>query len=64
MTQAELAEEAGVDVTYVAKIEAARVNLSVAVLLALAEALDVPATSLFRKATLERTGRGRPARTR
>jgi transcriptional regulator with XRE-family HTH domain len=60
LTQEELAERAGLDLTTEQRIERASVNLSVGVLGALADALGVAPGLLLRKATAPTIKRGRP----
>jgi len=61
-TQETLAERADVDVKYLQRVERGTVNLSVCVLVALAEALGVRPSALFRSAFLPNPTRGRPRR--
>ncbi len=60
MTQERLAEAADLDLRFLQRVERGRTNLSVLTLTALAAALDVPPSSLFRKAVLPDVRRGRP----
>jgi transcriptional regulator with XRE-family HTH domain len=60
LTQEELAEAAGVDLTYLQRIERGTANPSVRVLVSIANALDVPPSRLFRKARMPQRRRGRP----
>ena len=62
MTQEGLAEKADLDLRFLQRVERGRTNLSVAVVVALAHALEVAPGSLFRKAKLTEPSRGRPAR--
>jgi transcriptional regulator with XRE-family HTH domain len=64
LTQEKLAEAAGLDLRFLQRIERGRTNLSVAVLVALAEALGVSPGGLFRKAALPEARRGRPRGTK
>ncbi|UJR83639.1 helix-turn-helix domain-containing protein [Sandaracinus amylolyticus] len=59
-TQEVLAEHAGLDLRYLQRVERAKVNLSVAVLVQLADALEVAPGRLFRPASLPPARRGRP----
>ena len=61
-TQGVLAERSGQDLSYVQRIERGATNLSVAVLFALARALEVPPGMLVRKARLAPVRRGRPSK--
>jgi transcriptional regulator with XRE-family HTH domain len=63
LTQEKLAEAAEVDLRFLQRVERGRTNLSVAVLVALADALGVAPGSLLRKAALSKARRGRPPRT-
>ena len=60
LTQARLAELAGLDVRFLQRIERGRTNLGVAVLVALAGALAVAPARLLRAAKLPPVQRGRP----
>jgi len=60
MTQERLAELAGVDLTFLQRVEAATSNPSIAVLVAIADALAVPPSRLLRRALLAPARRGRP----
>ena len=62
MTQEGLAEKADVDLRFLQRVERGRTNLSVAVVVAIARALDVLPGSLFRKTNLTEPTRGRPPR--
>jgi transcriptional regulator with XRE-family HTH domain len=60
ITQEKLAELADLDLRYLQRVERGRTNRSVAVVVALADALGVPPGSLFKKAQLPEAQRGRP----
>lgn len=60
LTQEALAESAGQDLSYLQRVERGATNLSVGVLLALANALDVTPGLLVRTAHLPPVKRGRP----
>ena len=60
LTQESLAEIADLDLRFIQRIERATTNLSVSVLVALAEALEVAPTALFRQAKLSPARPGRP----
>lgn len=60
-TQEQLAEAAGLETRYVQTLESGRANPSAAVLIAVAEALEVTPGALFRPALLGARQRGRPA---
>ena len=60
LTQERLAEKAELDLRFLQRVERGKTNLSVAVIVALADALGVAAGSLFRKAVLPDVQRGRP----
>jgi transcriptional regulator with XRE-family HTH domain len=64
MTQAQLAETAGLDLRFLQKVERGATNLSVLVVVALADALGVLPGSLFKKAVLPKGQRGRPRKKR
>ncbi len=64
LTQEKLAEAADVDLRFLQRVERGRTNLSVSVLIALADALGVAPGSLLRRATLQEVRRGRPPRRR
>ncbi len=64
LTQETLAERAELDVRFVQRIERARINLSVSVLILLAEALEVPPSRLLKKAALPKPVVGRPKKRR
>lgn len=60
LTQLELAERAELDLRHLQRIERANVNLSIGALLALADSLGVPPSSLFEPADLAPPRVGRP----
>jgi len=60
LTQQQLAEEAGVDLRYLQKIEAAEIDFGVSLLEVLADALDVKPSTLLKSARLASPVRGRP----
>jgi transcriptional regulator with XRE-family HTH domain len=60
LTQAALAELADQDLTYVQRVERGITNLSVAVIVALADALDTSPASLFRASRELARPTGRP----
>jgi transcriptional regulator with XRE-family HTH domain len=60
LTQEGLAEIADLDLRFIQRIERGTTNLSISVLVALAEALDVAPTALFREAKLTPPRPGRP----
>ncbi len=60
LTQEKLAEAVSIDVTYLQQIERADANLSVDILVALADALAVEPGRLFQEATLPPPRLGRP----
>lgn len=62
MTQAQLAEAADLDLRFVQRIEHASTNLSVSVLVVLADALGVLPSQLLSTATLAPSRPGRPDR--
>ncbi len=64
LTQEQLAEAAELDHRFLQRVERGQTNLSMAVLVALAEALDTKITSLLRPAALAPARRGRPAAAR
>jgi transcriptional regulator with XRE-family HTH domain len=64
LTQESLASRAEQDLSYVQRIERAATNLSVAVLYAIARALDVAPGVLLRTSTLRPSPRGRPPKKR
>jgi transcriptional regulator with XRE-family HTH domain len=63
-TQEKLAEMAELDLRFLQRVERGRTNMSVAVVVALADALGVLPGSLFKKATLPEVRRGRPPKKR
>lgn len=63
-TQQDLAEAAELDVRHLQRIERGSINIRLGVLLALADALDVPPVRLFRPAALAPPKPGRPSRKR
>jgi transcriptional regulator with XRE-family HTH domain len=64
LTQEQLAEYSDLHLTYIQGIERGTRNISVGVLLTLANALKVPPYRLLRPAKLEPPKRGRPRKTR
>lgn len=60
LTQAQLAEQADLDLRFLQRVERGQTNLSVAVLVALARVLEVPLPTLFKAARLPPVRRGRP----
>lgn len=60
LTQEQLAELANQDLTYLQRVERGATNLSVGVLVALADALGVPPDRLLQRAEKPPTRRGRP----
>jgi transcriptional regulator with XRE-family HTH domain len=62
MTQEQLAELADIDLRFLQRVERGQTNVSVAVVVALADALGVPVGGLFRRAALPEAMRGRPRR--
>jgi transcriptional regulator with XRE-family HTH domain len=62
LTQEQLAERAGMDLSYLQRIERANTNLSIAKLDALAQALAVAPGALLRAARLPTLRRGRPSK--
>lgn len=60
LTQEQLAELAEIDLTYLRRVEAASTNLSVGVLVRIADALEIQPAALFRAAVLLAPRRGRP----
>jgi transcriptional regulator with XRE-family HTH domain len=60
LTQEALAEAADLDLTYVQRVERAAVNLSLRVLVSLANALQTTPDLLLAPAVLEPARRGRP----
>jgi transcriptional regulator with XRE-family HTH domain len=61
LTQEQLAETAGVDLSYLQRIERAQANATITVLVGLAHALEVKIGVLFRAARLPEIKRGRPS---
>lgn len=64
LTQEKLAEAADIDLRFLQRIERGRTNLSVAILVALADALGVAPGSLLRRSALPAPRRGRPPGTK
>ena len=62
LTQAALAERADIDNTYLQRIERGSANISMGILVALANALDVPLSRLLRPAKPSAPKVGRPRR--
>jgi transcriptional regulator with XRE-family HTH domain len=60
LTQAGLAERAGIELRFLQRVERAQVNFGVASLVALADALGVRPAELLRDAELTPPARGRP----
>jgi transcriptional regulator with XRE-family HTH domain len=60
LTQEALAEAANLDLRFLQRVERGQTNLGVVVVVALADALNVPLGLLFRKATLLEAKPGRP----
>jgi transcriptional regulator with XRE-family HTH domain len=60
LTQEQLAEAAGCEVRTLQTVERGRANLTLALLIALADALGVEPGALLRKAALPRVRPGRP----
>ena len=60
LTQEKLAEAAGIELTFFQKIERSETNFGVALLVKLADALDVTPGSLLEPAERPPTQRGRP----
>lgn len=60
LTQDELAAAADVSLTLLHRLERAKTNVSVAALVAIANALGVTPAALFRPAAMPATTRGRP----
>jgi transcriptional regulator with XRE-family HTH domain len=60
MTQEKLSEAAGIDLTFLQRIEAAKTNLSVGSLVAVADALNVHPRVLLAVAEFDQPPRGRP----
>jgi transcriptional regulator with XRE-family HTH domain len=64
LTQEQLAEAAEIDLTSLQRVEWAKMNASIGVLVRIADALDVHPRVLLRKAVRPQSRRGRPARPR
>jgi transcriptional regulator with XRE-family HTH domain len=64
LTQERLAELADLDLRFVQRVERGQTNLSVAVLVALAEVLETTPAALFKKAALPAARVGRPPKAR
>ncbi len=60
LTQEQLAERAFIDTTYLQRVERATANMSVDVLVSIAEVLDIVPTALFAEAKLQPARHGRP----
>lgn len=60
MTQEQLAERSDLDLRFLQRVERGQTNLSVAVLVALAEALETTPTAFFKPAVLPAPRVGRP----
>ena len=60
LTQEKLAETADLDLRFLQRVERGKTNLSVAVVVALADALSVTPGTLLKEATLPEAQRGRP----
>lgn len=60
LTQEALAGASGLDVTYLARVERATINLSIGVLAQVADALDVEPARLLRPARMHVIAMGRP----
>lgn len=60
LTQEDLAAQSGLDVTYLARVERATINLSIGVLAVLADALAVDPGKLLRPARMHVIEMGRP----
>lgn len=63
LTQSELAEQAGVGVRYLQRIEAGEINLTIRSLVRFSHLLDTSVIELFREPKAPRPRRGRPRRT-
>lgn len=63
-TQEELADRSGLDVTYLARVERATINLSIGVLAVIADALEVEPGRLLRPARMHVIEMGRPRKKR
>ncbi len=64
LTQEKLAEAVSIDVTYLQRIERAEANLSIDILVALADAFKVDPERLFQETTLPPPRLGRPPKKR
>lgn len=64
LTQEQLAEEAGVSLKYLQRVEAGKENLTVQSLVKLANLLRVEVIELFKRPRSARPGPGRPPRKR
>lgn len=60
LTQGQVARSAELDLRFLQRVERGQTNLSLLALVAIAEVLEVPPTSLFREAKLAPPRRGRP----
>lgn len=60
LTQDQLAESADLDLRFLQRVERGQTNVSLAVLVALTDALGMKVTALFRPAKLPEARRGRP----
>jgi transcriptional regulator with XRE-family HTH domain len=63
MNQKALGDAAGLHANFIQRIEAGKVNLTLASLLVLADTLGIPPSALLRKASLPKVKRGRPRKT-
>jgi transcriptional regulator with XRE-family HTH domain len=64
LTQDALAERASVETDYLARVEAAKYNITIGLLGQIADALGVPPGRLLRDAKMHEITRGRPRKTR
>lgn len=64
LTQEALAEAADLDLRFLQRVERAQTNVSVPVIVALADALEVLPGALFRKGVLPEAKPGRPRKAR
>jgi len=64
LTQEALAERAGLALRYLQDVEAAKSNISLSVLLGIADGLGVPPRDLLRPAEMPEVKRGRPRKAR
>jgi transcriptional regulator with XRE-family HTH domain len=64
LTQEALAEAAELDLRFLQRVERGQTNVGVAVIVGLADALEVPPGALFRKAVLPEVKPGRPRKAR